>query len=216
MPHHPGVPLRHVRVLALLALCAGCHARFKHHVADIGEVRPQVLVQGGPEVVLGSSGVDGLGGLAVDVVQGVRGAQAADRIAEAVEIKKVDKAFARGFGSALGAGPPFGASEDPAASLLQVEVLGYGLYAPVMGQPGSFLYQTRVSIYLPDGKKVYKVNHSCTVPFGDAMPVSVATGTVDNVKQLGQMSDAEIQQVFEGAARGCGEELVIRMRKHAS
>ena len=46
--------------------------------------------------------------------------------------------------------------------------------------------------------------------------VSVATGTVDNVKQLERMTDAEIQQVFEGAARSCGRELVVRVRKHAS
>ena len=207
--------MRHAAVVAALALFAGCHARFKKHVGDIGDVRPQVIVQGGPEVVLGGGG-EGIAGLAVDVVQGVRGAQAAERIAEAVEIREVDKAFARGFGGALGAGPPFGTSDATDASLLQVEVLGYGLYAPVMGQPGSFLYQTKVSIYLPDGKKVYKVNHSCTVGFGDAMPVSVATGTVDNVKQLEQMSDAEIQAVFEGAAKRCGEQLVVKMREHAS
>ena len=82
--------------------------------------------------------------------------------------------------------------------------------------PRAFIYQTKVSIYLPDGQKVYKVGHSCTVGFGDAMPISVATGTVDNVRQLEQMSNAEIQEVFEGAAKQCGEELVVRMRKHAS
>ena len=207
--------MRSVLVLVGLALTAGCHARFKRHVADVGDVRPQVVVQGGPEVVLGGGG-EGLAGLAVGVVQGVRGAQAANRIADAVDIPQVDKAFARGFGAALGAGPPFGTTTDAGASLLQIEVLGYGLYAPVMGQPGSFVYETRASIYLPDGKKVYKVSHACNVGFGDAMPVSVATGTVDNVKQLERMSDAEIQQVFEGAARRCGQDLVVRMRRHAS
>lgn len=208
--------MRPLAALSVVLLCAGCHARFKNHVDQIGDVRPQVIVSGGPEVVLGDSGMDGLAGLAVDVVQGVRGAQAAERIAEAVDIQRVDKAFARGFGKALGEGPPFGTSDEQSASLLQVEVQGYGLYAPVMGQQGSFHYDTRVSIYLPDGKKVYKVGHTCTIGFGDAMAVSVATGTVDNVKQLEQMTDREIQEVFVEAARTCGEQLVLRMRKHAS
>ncbi len=44
----------------------------------------------------------------------------------------------------------------------------------------------------------------------------MALGTVDNVKQLNQLTDAELQATFEVAARACGQELAVRMRTHAS
>lgn len=209
--------MRPVVFLVTLALLGGCHARFKKHVDQIDLVRPQILVSGGPMVEMGGADTESdVVDAVVGVVQGVRGIQAAERIAGAVKIDKVNRGFVRGLTKALGDGPPFGTTPEQGGPLLQVEVLGYGLVVPVMGMPGYFTYDTRVEIYLKNGDKVYKTRHTCSVPFGDAMPISVATGTVDNVKQLEQMSDAEIQDVFEEASRACGEDLVVKMRDHAS
>ena len=202
--------------LVLLSTTAGCHARFKKNVGSIDDVRPQILVGTGPSVVLGgASGTDVVSSV-VNVVQAVRSIDAAGRLAEAVDVEGVNSSFASGLERALGEGPPFGTSSDRAASLLEVEVVSYGLEAPVMGMAGTFNYDLHVSIYLPDGKKVYNTHQSCNVGFGQASAVSQALGTVNNVKQLDQMSDAEVQAVFEGAAAMCGEQLVMRMRKHAS
>jgi hypothetical protein len=150
------------------------------------------------------------------VVQGVRSVKAAERLSEAVDIDGVNRSFQKGLRTALGDGPPFGMSKDDDAALLQVEVVGYGLSAPVMGSPGTLHYDLKVSIYLPDGKKVYKTRQSCHVVFCDASGLSVSLGTVDNVKQLEQMSDADIQGAFASSASTCGQELVMRMRQHAS
>jgi hypothetical protein len=203
-------------LLGVATVMPGCHARFKKYVDQIDEVRPQVITQAGPSVSLGGAGGDDLASAVVNVVQGVRAMKAADRLASAVRIDGVNSAFAAGVVEALGSGPPFGTSPDQDASLLQVEVVNYGLEAPVMGMAGTFNYDLRVSIYLPGGKKVYSAHHSCNVAFGDASAFSRAFGTVDNVRQLNEMSDDQIQEAFEWGARACGPQLVARMRKHAS
>ncbi len=201
-------------LLALVGL-AGCHARFRRHVDDIDAVRPQVLVTSGPYAVLGGASSSDLVGAAVGVVQGVRGLDAADRIAGAVDLERVNDAFTKGLVDTLGDGPPFPVGVGGGAALLQVQVVGYGLDAPVMGQPGMLTYNVDVSILLPSGKKVYANAEQCSVPFGDPKGVAVATGTVDNVKQLERMSDAEIQASFEAAAALCGQTVVTELRRHA-
>lgn len=199
-----------------LSMMAGCHARFKRNVASIDDVRPQIIVSTGPSVVLGGAAGTDVVSTVVNVVQAVRSVDAAGRLAGAVDVEGVNSSFAAGLEHALGDGPPFGASADHEASLLEVEVVGYGLEAPVMGMAGTFNYDLRVSIFLPTGRKVYATHQSCNVGFGEASSLSQALGTVNNTKQLDQMTDAEIQAVFEGAASMCGEQLVMRMRKHAS
>lgn len=201
--------------VATLLLSAGCHQRFKKYVADIGDVRPEVTALGGPRVVLGGSEGEGLVAAAVNVAQAVRSIDASKRLADAVDVERVNSAFAEGLVQALGSGPPFGSTPDPKASVLQVEVTSYGLEAPVMGLAGTFNYDLHVSIYMVGGKKVYNARHGCNVPFGDASTLSQALGTVNNIKQLREMSDEEVQAVFEGAARACGQQLVLKMRRHA-
>lgn len=201
-------------VLAVL-LGAGCHQRFKRHVADIGDVRPEVLTTGGPLVWLGGTQGDSLLAAAVNVSQAVRSGDAAKRLADAVDVERVNSAFASSLIETLGAGPPFGTTPDKSASVLQVEVTNYGLTAPAMGIAGTFHYSLSVSIFMAGGKKVYRSSLTCEVPFGEASTLSQVLGTVNNSKQLREMSDEEIQAAFEGAAIGCGQQLVMKMRQHA-
>lgn len=202
-------------ILGSVLFGTGCHQRFKKHAASVGDVRPQVLVTTGPSVLLGGSSGDGLVDAAINIGQVVRSANVADRLAEAVDVDKVNSAFAESLVQALGDGPPFGSTTDGKASVLQVKVMSYGLQAPVMGVAGTFNYDLHVSIFMPDGKKVYNAQQKCNVAFGEASNLSKALGTVNNVKQVKEMSDEEIQAVFEGAAASCGEQLVMRMRQHA-
>jgi hypothetical protein len=202
--------------LMVVALSTGCHPRYKKYVSSIEDVRPQVLVTTGPSVNLGGASGDSVLAAAVNVVQGIRSIDAANRLAGAVDIHGVDKAFKAGLRKALGDGPPFGTTDDPKGSLLQVEVVDYGLESPMMGVAGVFNYDLHVEIYLANGKKVYNGHQECKIGFGDASALSQVLGTVDNVKQLDQMSDAEIQQTFENAAVLCGQDLVMKLRKQGS
>jgi hypothetical protein len=204
-----------VPLLVMMVVMGGCHQRFKKNVASLGEVRPQVLVTTGPSVLLGGAAGDGLVAAAVNITQAVKSVNTADRLAQAVDIDRVNSAFAESLVQALGAGPPFGTTPDPNASVLQVEVVSYGLEAPAMGLQGTFNYDLHVSIFKPDGSKVYNAQQGCNVPFGEASALSQALGTVNNVKQINEMTDEQIQEAFEGAAAGCGQQLVMRMRQHA-
>src|SRR5687768_3448443 len=96
--------------LIVLPLVIGCHARFKKNVGSIDDVRPQILVSGGPTANLAGAYTtddDPVAGLVtgvVNVVQAVRSVQAADRIGEAVDVNGVNAAFAGGLQRALGNG----------------------------------------------------------------------------------------------------------------
>ena len=85
-----------------------------------------------------------------------------------------------------------------------------------MGFAGTFNYDLHVSIFLSGAQKVYNTHQRCDVGFGEASALSQVLGTVDNVKQLDQMTDAQIQATFDNAAALCAQELVLRMRRHAS
>jgi hypothetical protein len=202
-------------MLVGMVVLGGCHQRFKKNVGSVGDVRPQVLVTTGPSVMLGGSSGDGLLAAAVNVTQAVRSVNTAERLAGAVDIERVNSAFAESLVQSLGAGPPFGTTPDAKASVLQVEVISYGLEAPAMGMQGTFNYDLHVSIFKADGTKVYNAHQGCNVAFGDASGLSQALGTVNNVKQINEMTDEEIQAAFEGAAAGCGQQLVMKIRQHA-
>ncbi len=202
--------------LVVCALGSGCHARFKKAVGNLDQVRPQLVMSGGPAVQLGHVYDEGLVGAVVNIAQDVKGVKVADRIASSVDVDGVNAAFSAGLADTLGAGPPFGLTQDPKASLLQVEILSYGLNVPQMGAPGSFTYTIRVGIYEPTGRRVYKTVRSCSTGVGSPSPVAQALLLVNNVKQLEEMSDRELQRAFEGASYYCGIELVTKMRKHAN
>jgi hypothetical protein len=120
-----------------------------------------------------------------------------------------------GVAEVLGDGPPFAYTDDKAAANLQLEVLSWGLLVPYLGAPGEFYYDLRVRIYKPDGERVYKTRMHCSTAAGSPPAESLVFGTVDNVKQLEQMSDEQIQDAFDAVARWCGGQLVSKMRRHA-
>ena len=197
-------------------LGSGCHARFKKAAAGLGEVRPQLVMTGGPAVRLGHVVDDGLVGAIVNIAQDVKGAEVAQRIANNVDVEGVNEAFRAGLADTLGAGPPFGLTEDKTAPVMQVEILSYGLDVPQLGAPGSFTYTIRVGIYEPDGRRVYKTVRSCSTGVGNPSPTAQALLVVNNVKQLDEMSNKALQSAFESAGYYCGMELVTKMRKHAN
>ncbi len=201
-----------------MLMVAGCHPRFKKHAASLGDIRPDVVNNSGPHANLGMIHEEdsSLVGDVVNVVQAVKGMHIAGRLGEAVEPAGVNDAFASGFSETLGAGPPFGVTDDPGAPVMQVEVLSYGLDVASLGAQGVFTYDLRVKIYRSDGYRVYKARHSCASTFGQASAVSRVLNTVNNVKQLNQMTDAQVQEIIEGTAYYCGQDLVARMRRHAS
>ena len=212
------------RLLALLALltATACHARFKKYAPTLGEVRTQVMLTGGPYVHLGHVAGDGQGGLvdlaavAINVTQTVKEIDQTERIARAVRVEGVNAAMEGSLARTLGQGPPFAWTDRPdAGGFLQIEVLSYGLEVPALGAPGLFTWHLRTRIYKQDGRRVYTARTDCSANAGDPSVASIVFGTVNNVKQLREMSDEEIQYAFEGVGAWCGQEVVRRMRKHA-
>jgi hypothetical protein len=208
-----------VRTLFTLATVAllgsGCHAKFKKNASELGAVHAQTIVTTGPYVQLGMIHDDSILAAVVNVVQTVKSADVAFRLADAVQIDGVNAAFTRGLGETLGGGPPFAYSEDSTTPVLQVEVLGYGLDVPALGAAGMFTYNLRVRIYDTSGERVYKVLHSCATGVGSPDPAAQVLMVVNNLDELRAMTDEEIQSAFEASAYYCGVDLVARMRKHA-
>lgn len=208
-------------LVTLLLLGTGCHAKFKKHASSLGAVRPQVIHLSGPTVSLGTLDVDEeVPGEAVlervaGVAQNVRAQRLADRLARAIDVDTVDASLVVALDESLGQGPPFALTDDPAAPLLQIELLNYGLNVPHMGEQGWFEFNVRARIYLADGKRVYTTYQTCSVPAGQPSATSRVLGTVDNVRQIQRMTDAQITQAFATAAEACGVELTRRIRRHA-
>ncbi len=216
-------------VVALLA--TGCHAKFKKHADQVGAAQLQVLALGGADAQLGRAGVlldptpesdeEAVAGAVAAVaagvfntVQAVKEAELRDRIATAVDPSLTNEAMMLGVTETLGGGPPFSIAED-ARSLLQLEVLSWGLSVPTVGASGSFTYTVRARVYLPDGERIYSNSLTCVVGAGAPSAVSQALGLVNNAKQVKQMSDAELQDAFDAMARYCGGVFVTKLRKHA-
>lgn len=215
-----------IRALALFALllplATGCHAKFKKEAPTLGEVRVQMVTTGGPYVQLGQVDVPqqnplaAVAAVAVNVAQAVRGADLQERIAQAVDVDDVNHAFDEGVATTLDAGPPFAWTDrKDANATMQVEVLSYGLFVPYLGAPGVFTYDLRVRIYKKDGDRVYTTHHDCAVGAGTPGVGEVVLGIVDNVRQIDQMSDAQINDAFSTMARWCAQSFVVKMRRHA-
>lgn len=197
-------------MVALVAL-SGCHARFKKYAPTLGAVRPQVVQTGGVSVQLPDTN-----SALVDVVNGVRGIDAAQKLSRQVNVEKVNLRFTDGLHETLQDGPPFGLTDKPDAPTLQVDVTNYGLYIPTLGGQGEFVYDLDVHIYLPDGYRVYHTGLRCSSPITGADAISQVLGTRDNLGNVLDMRKKEIQGAFEGAGYDCGEALTLLMRKHAS
>jgi hypothetical protein len=198
-------------ILVLAAVAAsGCHAKFKKYAPTLGAVNPQVVVAGDPTVQIGSSG-----SVVLDVVNGVRAVDVAEKIGRQVEIDQVNAAFSAGLDETLGSGPPFGTTDKKKAPKLQIEVTNYGLYVPEMGAQGELVYDLRVRIYTPDGERVYSTSLRCETPVDGADAISEVLGTRDNVGNVLDLRKREIQAAFDAAGDECGRELVTLMRRHA-
>lgn len=197
---------------AAALLTGGCHAKFKKVASSLDAVHPQVIsVATAPSITLG-----GTGNAVLDVVNGVRALDVAQKLSRQVALDQVNDAFQAGVAETLGAGPPFALTEDDEAPTLQVEVTNYGLIIPTMGGPGTFGYDLRVRIYQPDGERVYRTSLSCQVPIGGANAISQVLGTRDNLGNVLEMRRKEVQGAFDDAADQCGRQLVTQIRRHAS
>lgn len=203
----------------LFILLSACHPIFKREAPTLGAVRTQVVVTGSPYVSLGQveagGGIGGLAALAVNITQVVKGADLTERVENAVQIDDVNNAFVNSLVTNIGDGPPFGTTTDPKAPLLQVEVQSYGLYVPYLGAPGEFTYNLLARIYKPDGKRVYIARFDCAVGAGDPSAPEIVFGVVNNVRTLNEMSDADLNQTFLTIADYCGQQAVLKMRRHA-
>lgn len=205
-------------ILAASLALTGCHAKFKKHAAEVGQARVQVVVTGGPEVMLGRADMEATGivGAVVNIAQAVNEVELANRIGGAVDVSAVAVSLESGVAEVLGGGPPFAYSNDQGApGLLELELLSYGLYAPYLGAPGSFTFDARARVYLADGDRIYSKRMTCTAGVGDPDLAAVALGFVNNTREIQQMSDAEINDVFQAVAQSCGQRFVVTMRKHA-
>jgi hypothetical protein len=212
--------MRPIAILVLPALLAGCHAKFKKEAPTLGQVRTQIVVAGQPYVELGKMSVEGDGILAaaaavVNVVQEVKAVDQTRRIAKAVQVSDVNEEFRASLADTLGSGPPFAYTDEKDAALLQLEVLSWGLSVPYLGAPGVFTYDLRARIYKKDGDRVYSARTTCSTGAGDPTAVEQVLGVVNNVKNLKEMSDAEINDAFKAVARWCGQDFVTMMRRHA-
>lgn len=210
------------RLLPLLALplTLGCHAKFKKHAPTLGQVDAQVLINSGPSVYLGrmdsgDSLVANIVDLAVNVSQAINEVEVADRIVNAVDLQSTNDAMERGFAKTLGDGPPFAYVLADAPAIVQMEIVDWGMTAPFIGAQAQFDYGVRVRIYKDDGERVYSSRTTCSTSAGAPPAVSRALGLVSNIKQIEQMSDADIQAAFDAVGEWCGQEVVRKMRKHA-
>lgn len=202
--------MRALMLLAALSSAGGCHARFQKYAPTLGAVRTQVLVPGSPTVSIG-----GTGNAVLDVANGLRSSEVAEKLRRQVEIEQVNAAFTRGLEETLGEGPPFGLTDKKKAPTLQVEVVNYGLYVPEMGAQGELVYDLDVHIYLPDGKRVYATSLRCETPVTGADAISEVLGTRDNIGNVLDLRKREIQAAFDAAGDECGDALVTLMRRHA-
>ena len=205
-----------MRTLVLgLVLLAGCHHKLKAHADEIGAVRPEVVLYGPPEVELGKTDGSTLIGAVVNTVQEGRAIAPARRIREVVDRERVKSEMIAGVTETLGDGPPFAVTDAKGSALLQLEVLYWGLYVPYIGAQGEFLFDMRVKIYDPNLGKLYKSRFQCSSLAGDPPVAARIFSTVDNVRELELLSDAQIEDAFDAVSRWCGDLVVVRLRKHA-
>lgn len=205
-----------MKLLLVLVLLSGCHARLKRAVPHMDDVRTQAFTTHEPIVRLGMLHDDGLVGAVVNTMQTAKGIKVARHIEDAVDIHGVNYALQEGIADGLQDGPPFAYTDARAADgTLQLEILAWGLVVPYLGAPGEFTYDVRVRLYDAKGRRLYRQRTRCETAAGAPPEVSMALGTVDNVRQLEEMSDEEIQAAFEQVASWCGLEIVRKLRKHA-
>lgn len=204
-----------LQTVCLTLLLSGCHATFKRNVGSINTVNAQSFTTAPPHVNLGNLYQNDIISLAVNTYQTLQENRAERRIREGLNPEGVTTALTSSFGDALGNGPPFGYTNgNTADATVQMEIQSYGMEVPYIGAQGVFEYRIRVRAYRADGRSIYKARTTCSNAAGAPRDVAVAFGTVNNVRQLEQMSDAQIQGAFDKVAEWCAWEVVRKMRKH--
>lgn len=214
--------------LLLIGLIAtGCHKKFKAAAPHIEDINVQVVTTGAPYVQLGkvyadpntgSRGADLVGEIAaaaINVTQDIRGINQTERIANAVDIYDVNQAMTEGLAYTLGDGPPFRYTDAEADAMLQLNVTSYGVSVPYLGAPGEFTYSVQARLYDETGDRVYRKNLTCSLGLGEPGAAEIVFGTVNNVRELNEMTDAEINDAFRNVAAYCGQRFVLKMRQHA-
>lgn len=217
-----------MRLLFLLPLLFGCHAKFKREAPTLGAVRTEVITVGAPYVHLGqvSGGSISVGNGGVDVAiaavgtlinvgQAIGSIDQTARIANAVNVTQVNETFEASLSQNLGSGPPFAWTSDPTASLLQLEITSWGMEVPYLGAPGAFTYDITAHIYKPNGDRVYTGYLQCTAGVGTPEAGEIVLSVVNNVRQLNEMTDAQINDTFQAIAEWCGQDFVRQLRRHA-
>jgi hypothetical protein len=204
-----------ILVLAVLLL-GGCNAKFKKAVATMDDVRSEAFTRTQPNVQLGMLYGNDVVSAVVNTAQAVGSVAVERRIARAVNPAQVAGALQAGLGEGLGGGPPFTLSQNPKADgLVDLDVESWGMSVPHLGAQGVFYYQVKATVYLPSGKRIYHHRVTCSSAVGAPPEVSMAFGTVNNVKQLKEMGDDQIERAFEVVARWCGTVVARRMRSAA-
>jgi hypothetical protein len=206
---------------SLLALTTGCHARFKKAAPGLDEVQLQVVTTGYAKADLAAVPM-GTGNDVVDAAllvanigQEVRGWEQAARIGEAVEVEAVNAQLVAGITETLAAGTPFGIGTAKGGPLLQIELMEYGMDVPYLGAEGRFEYQLKARMYDEDGRRIYKTRLTCDAGMRDPHLPEGALTFANNVRTLERMSDEDINAAFSAVARHCGQQFVVRMRRHA-
>jgi len=216
--------LRPITLAAIaLTLLPGCHAKFKKHASSLGEVRVQTVLSGAPYVNLGKVHADSedapifqIAAAVINTVQVVNEIDQTVRIANAVQVSEVNRALEAGLAQTLQSGPPFAYTDvTDTPALLQIQVDSYGLNVPWMGAAGEFTYSLHMRIYDANGERVYNAWHTCEAGAGTPSAPEVVFSVVNNVRSLNEMSDADIHAAFETIAFWCGQEVVLKMRRHA-
>jgi len=207
--------MRRWSLFALMVL-GGCHGRWVKAAPGIDTAELRVNVNGDAQVELGTVDDGGLVGAIINVAQAVKSADQTQRLRNAIQKKDMKAGFYRGLSSGLGEGPPASiADSGDTDALIVLNVRRYGMYVQNLGDPGTLDVIAKLKIYNKASERIYGKRLRCRTTFGDPALASVLFSTVNNVKQLKQMSDAEVNQTFVGIAEYCGDRFAMKMRQHA-
>ena len=205
-----------MRILMLLALTAGCHAKFAKAAPELDTSTLSIQFNGPPVVSLGSSSDEGLIGAIANTVQAVRSMDQTARIQQAIQPDDVQAALRAGIVDGLKSGKPFSIVDgDTADAIARINVRRYGMFVDNIGDPGRFDFVAKLRVYGKDRKRVYGKRLRCTAGVGSPGMAASILQVVNNVKQLKSMSDEQINQTFVDIASYCGSLFTLKMQRHS-
>ena len=205
-----------MRLLVLLALATGCHAKFAKVAPELDTSTLTFQFNGPPVVSLGTTSDDGLIGAIANTVQSVRSADQSLRIQQAIQPEDVEAALHAGVTRGLSNGKPFRiVDEDSADAISRINVRRYGMFVDNIGDPGRFDFVAKLRVYGKDRRRVYGKRLRCSAGVGSPDLGAQVLQVVNNVKQLKSMSDEQINQTFVDIAAYCGSRFTQKMQKHS-